>query len=267
MAIKDQALEILRRMESGVNDLYESMKKRMAASNARYDAAATAADTDYRKEKRRASGEARVRLSNDLERLADQGLASSGGAMQTRLAHNAALSDTLSALAGNASAKKQEAALEKARAGAEIEAETEKTAANLRSSLMKTYLDQLNADRANELAAQKNAAELRLKERSLALQEEKAKRSSAQSVARASLAGVTAASAESGGLTPSRSPYQVLKEIVEQYTAADPDDRRYKIVNHTKISKALKAIVEDPGISAEYRRELYLYARSLGYAT
>ena len=50
------------------------------------------------------------------------------------------------------------------------------------------------------------------------------------------------------------------------YWTLDPDDRRYKIVNKTNISKALKAIVEDPGISADYRRELYLYARSLGYA-
>ena len=86
-------------------------------------------------------------------------------------------------------------------------------------------------------------------------------------MARAALAGASAAAkTQDAGLTPSRSPYSFLKEIVEQNTTVDPDDRRYKIVNKTNISKALKAIVEDPGVSADYRRELDLYARSLGYA-
>lgn len=225
MATKDLAAQILSRMQSGINDLYESYRRRRTASDAYYDEEIRRVDDELAKEKRRTESAARVRLSGELERLANQGLSASGGAMQARLSQNAALSSAISELNGAAAEKKKTYALEKANAARELEEKTATAVNNARTTLLKTALSQIRAE-------QKSAS---------------------------------SGGAKNEVYTPSVSPYKYLTELVSRYTAKDPDDPSHQTVDKKNVALALKKTVEDPNVDLAYRRELYLYASGFGY--
>ncbi len=263
MATKDYASKILEQLESGTADIWDRYQKMIAASDAQYDSMIQSADQTYRAQKNQTSAKARIQLSNNLEQLAAQGLTASGASLQARLSSNASLLNALSQLSVQNSSEKSKLALQKQTAAAELETKRSRDLASYRSDLMKSYLDQLNEDREYEATQAQRAFENRIKEETLALQKQAAAASQRNSSSGSS-GSSGGKNTQSAGLTPSKTPYDYLQEIVEKYTTVD-SNKKYKTINRTAVATTLSQLVKDPYLAEDYRHELYVYARTLGY--
>ena len=67
-------------------------------------------------------------------------------------------------------------------------------------------------------------------------------------------------------MVPNKNAYAYFDDIVKQHTRYVPD-KGYKVVDRKAIRKAITGIVKDEKLSQQYRYELYLYAKSMGYIT
>jgi len=265
MAKTDLASRILKEMESGVSDLYRAYQSRIRTSGERYDSLKQEIAADTEEKKRLERSASAIRLKNSLEKLAEQGLAASGGAMQTRLSENAALAGALSKIEASGRASENELLREKEKERAELEEKQASALTSYRTQMMKSYLDQLNADRDREAENAKINRELSLKARSIALQEQKYKNSLSSASASSSSSSSSGAKNAETGIVPKKTPYEYLDEIVAKYTTRDPNDRRYKLINKGAIAKTLNTLVRDVTLAESYRKELYLYAKTMGY--
>ena len=262
MAIKDQASEILRRLEEGTDEIYSRYEQLIRASDAGYDQKIQNLNQDYYDAANRISAQARIDLKNTLEKMADNGYMRSGETLQARLSANASRNASLSAL--NVQKARDTAGYEtqKSQAALTLRAEQGEALSNWKSSMMKAYQEQLNRDREFEIQQRKAeedqkkaAAELELARQKVALEQQK-------------LAATTKKSAGSqstdNGFTPSKNVYDYLNDIVKQNTTYNPKGKYY-VINKKAIYSSLYGILQDQSISNRYRYELYLYSKSMGY--
>lgn len=258
MAIKNLTTSILKRLEDGTAEIWSRYKNMIAASGAEYDRKRKELDSDYTAAANRAAAEARIGLNNTLEKMADSGYVRSGETVHATLSANAAKANALATLA--AQRAKDRSALDIAETGAqaELNAGAQKEISQFQNEMLEALRDQENRDRAYEAEAQQRAYENRLAQEKLELEK------SVQSAKMAQETESKTASSQKEGVVPKKSAYAYLGEIVKRYTKK-VNGRNYSTVNKTGVYKAVLEIIRDPNVSYQYRYELYLYAKSLGY--
>ncbi len=82
--------------------------------------------------------------------------------------------------------------------------------------------------------------------------------------AAAQAAADSAEKKENQGITPDKSPYEYVKEIVKENTRYYPK-KGYSVEDRKAILQTISAIIQDTHLSLQYRYEMYLYGKSLGY--
>ena len=266
MAIKDQASEILRRLQEGTDEIYSRYEQLIRASDAGYDQKIRDLDQSYYDAANQVSARAQIDLKNTLEKMADNGYLRSGETLQARIAANASRNASLDALSVQKARDKASFETQKSQAALTLRAKAGEETGTLKDTMMKAYQEQLNRDREFEIQQQKaeeerkSAAEkLQLEQQKLALEKQKVAASQAQ-------ANKTAANAQNTetGFTPSKSVYDYLDDIVKQNTTYNRKGK-YHVINKSAVYRRLYDIFQDTSISYRYRYELYLYRKSMGY--
>ncbi|MBR3837074.1 MAG: hypothetical protein IKJ74_02920 [Clostridia bacterium] len=259
MAIKNLTNLILKRLEEGTAEIWSRYQKMIAASGAEYDRKRKELDSDYTAAANRAAAEARIGLNNTLEKMADSGYVRSGETVHATLSANAARANALATLA--AQRAKDRSALDVAETGAqaELSAGAQKEASQFQNEMLEALRDQENRDRAYEAQVQQRAYENRLAQERLELEKSVQSAKVAQETE-----NKTVSSQKEEGLVPQKSAYTYLGEIVKRYTKK-VSGKNYFTVNKTDVYKAVLEVLRDPNVSYQYRYELYLYAKSLGY--
>lgn len=250
MATRDQASEILKRLEEGTDQIYSRYESLIRASDARYDQQIRDLDRDFVDAANQASARAKIDLKNTLEKMADSGYVRSGETVQAHLSSNAARSSALATLAAQKEKNQADFETQKASAALELSAKAQEEADNWREDMMEAYRDQQNRDREFEAAEKQRALENQLKQQEIAAKKESLSSSSSEN--------------DSSGIQPKKSAYDYLKEIVDRYTTYSPK-KDYKVVDRKAILSALNRIVRDTNLSVQYRYELYLYGKTMGY--
>ena len=253
MGVRDLTSTLLKRMEEGTSAIYKRYESLIRASEKAFEKRERALDADYAAAANEAAARARIDLNNTLERMADSGYIHSGETVQAQLAANASKNSALTGLAVRKAKDRAELESSKAREREQYALAAAQEATQYERDLASQILEQENRDREFQANQAQKAVENRLAEERLTLEKEKAAREEE-------------AKEESDGLKPSRSVYDYFDSIVEQNTRYERD-KGYKVINRTKIGKALLGILKDDTLSLSYRYELYLYAKSMGYLT
>lgn len=258
MADKKLTTSILKRLEEGTAEIWSRYQKMIAASGAEYDRKRKELDSDYTAAANRAAAEARIGLNNTLEKMADSGYVRSGETVHATLSANAAKANALATLA--AQRAKDRSALDVAETGAqaELNAGAQKEVSQFQNQMLEALRDQENRDRAYEAEEQQRAYENRLAQEKLELEK------SAQAAKMTQATESKTSSQKETGVVPQKSAYTYLEEIVKRYTKK-VQGKNYSTVNKTSVYKAVLEVIRDPNVSYQYRYELYLYAKSLGY--
>lgn len=249
MGARDLTSALLKRMEEGTSEIYKRYESLIEASDEAYRKKEKAIRADYAAAANEAAARARIDLNNTLERMADSGYIHSGETVQAQISANASKNNALTSLAVRKG--KDLAALENERAKerAHYALEAAKEASAYETESLTQIRDQENRDREFYAAQAQRAEENRLAEERLKLEQAKAEQTDSEA---------------SEGLVPSRSVYDYFDSIVKQNTRYEKD-KGYKVINRTKIGKALRGILQDETLSLSYRYEMYLYAKSMGY--
>lgn len=257
MAIKEITSSILKRLEEGTAQIYSQYEKLINASRANLHAKKKDLEKQYTAAANDAAATARIGLKNTLEKMADSGYVRSGETVQATLASNANKARALSTLA-----------LQKARDVASLESQgaqeelslsqsAQKEAAQLRDDTLKTLLEQENRDREFQALEEQRRVENARAQEEIALKREEILAQKAASEAKEK-------EEKQKGIIPEKSAYEYLDDIVERNTKNYPK-KGYKVVDRKAIYKAVDQIIRDTSLSQQYRYEMYLYAKSLGY--
>lgn len=256
MANRYNTSEWLKRLEEGTAEIYSRYQRLADVSRANYDAKRKALDREYADAANALSATSKIDLKNSLERMADAGYVTSGETVHATLAANTAKMGALSQL----EQKKAEERSELDRLAMEEETErsnqASREAADFRREMEESARDQANRDREFEAAEKQRAFENQMAQEKWALEKE--------TQTKASTSASKKSEEEDEGLRPSRSVHEFLQDIVDRNTKVY-ENKGYKVENRTAIAKAIEGVVKDENISARYRYELYLYAKSLGY--
>ncbi len=242
MSQTDTMKQYLRRLEdesAAIRSRYASLA---AASDAQYRAKIEKLDMDYAAAVNEASAQSQINLKNNLEKMADAGYTRSGETVQATIAAGSDRAKMLSALSSQRAQDKKSYESEMARAREGIVLEGEKEAAEYENRATEMILAQQNADREFEATQRQRAVENELKQRSLA-QEKKN---------------------EEKGIVPEKNPYEYVEQIVKQNSQYNKK-KGYTVVDRKAILLAISSVVKDKRLSYQYRYEMYLYGKSLGY--
>ena len=240
MAQTDQIKEILKRMDEGTEKIYSRYENLIRESAKGYDAALESIELEHAKEANAASARAKVDLKNTLEKMADSGYIHSGETVQATIAANSDRARALSDLAVQKAKDRAANEAKKAEKIAELGLMAEEEADAFQERMYSELREQENFER-EEAAAQKQ------RDFENALAQQKA-----------------ASEKKEKSFEPQKSPYDYVDEIVEQYTTYNKK-KGYKEIDRKAILLAISAIVKDQSISYQYRYEMYLYGKSLGY--
>ena len=255
MAQTDTIKQYMLRLEDGtaaIRSRYESLAK---ASDAQYRAKLEQLETDYNQAVNSASAQSQINLKNNLEKMADAGYMRSGETVQATIAAGSDRAKMLSALSVQKAKDKKNYESEMASARAGILLEGEKEAADYENQISEMILDQQNADREFEAAERQRAFDNRIKEETLAQEKAALASKNAQS---------SVVKAKSDGIVPEKSPYEYVQEIVKQNSRYNKK-KGYTVVDRSAILLAISAVVKDTRLSYQYRYEMYLYGKSMGY--
>ncbi len=255
MATRDQASEILKRLEEGTDQIYSRYENLIRASDARYDQQIRVLDRDYADAANQASARAKIDLKNTLEKMADGGYVRSGETVQAHLSSNAARSSALATLAAQKNKDRASFETQKSSAALELSAKGQEEAERWRDNMMESYRDQINRDREFEAAEKQRVLENQLKQQELSLKQQAASSGSSSG---------SSSDSDYTGIVPKKSAYDYLKEIVDRYTTYSPQ-KDYKVVDRKAILQALNHMIRDTNLSRQYRYELYLYGKTMGY--
>ena len=171
-------------------------------------------------------------LKNTLEQMADSGYVKSGETVHATIAGNAARNKALSALEVQKAKDLSDLELDRGQKEAEITAAAEKEVG--------AYRDKIEDRMWEEEKARQEAENARLK------------------------AAEEAVKKEEEGITPKKSAYDYVDDIVKKNTKYYAK-KGYSVVDRKGILESLALVVRDEALSYRYRYEMYLYARSLGY--
>ena len=247
MAQSNLIKQLLKRLEDGTASIrarYESLAK---ASDAAYRAKLSGLEEDYTRAVNEASAQAQINLKNNLERMADAGYMRSGETVQATIAAGADRAKMLAALATEKAKNKKEYESEMASARAGIVLEGEKHASDYENQISEMILAQENADREFEAAERQRAVDNQIKMQTLAQSGQKG----------------TAESKETG-IVPKKDPYEYVQEIIKQNSKYNKK-KGYTVIDRRAILLAISSVVKDTRLSYQYRYEMYLYGKSLGY--
>ncbi len=245
MAQSDQVKEILKRMEEGTEQIYARYENLIRANSLGYDAKIRDLEEDFAKEANQVSARAKVDLKNTLEKMADSGYLRSGETVQATIAANSDRANALSALSLQKAKDKRAYETKRAENEAELSLEAQKEAGEFRDRMEQEVREQENFEREEAAAQKQRNFENALLQEKLKLQKESAKE-------------------EDKGIDPEKSPYEYVDEIVKKYTTYNKK-KGTKTIDKKAILLAISAIVKDTKIRYQYRYEMYLYGKSLGY--
>ncbi len=264
MSIKDQTAALLKRLEDGTAQIWEQYKKRVDASAAGYRQKAKELEQDYAEAANQASARAKIDLNNTLEKMADHGYIRSGETVQARISGNAAKNSALGKLAAQKEKDKNALNLQQMQTETELSAAAQKEAAALRNQVLDQIRDQENRDREYQMEVEQNATANRLAQEKLELEKSRV----AAEIAKEEAAAKEKAEekATNGGITPQKNVYDYLNDIVKKNTKTVAK-KGYKVVDRKGIFQAVTSILKDKSLSYQYRYELYLYAKSMGYVS
>lgn len=251
MSQSNLMMQLLKRLEDGSNAIRERYESLAKASDAAYRGKIEQVERDYAEAANAASAAAKINLKNSLEKMADAGYYRSGETVQATIAAGADHSRSLAALAVQKAKDKKEYESEMANARANLSLQGEKEAMDFENSLSERILEQENADRVFEAEERQRKTENEISRQQLLLEEKKISQGEEKE--------------KSEALVPSKDPYTYFNEIVKKYTKT-PKGKNYKIIDRKAVRLALSAIVKDRTISYRYRYEMFLYAKSMGYA-
>ncbi len=289
MAQSEKAKEILRRLQEGTSEIYARYESLIRSSDAAYQSKMAEVDREYAAAANRASAQAKIDLKNSLEKMADAGYVGSGETVQATIAANANKAEALSLLATQRAKDKKEYEMEKEKARATLSLQGEKEAMDYEASMAKALQEQENLDREyeenkaraereyqqreRELEAQRIAQEAQREQERLEYEAREKERAFNQMLQAEKLKLEKAAAAKkeaeakakkAAGITPEKSPYDYVDDIIEKNTTYHKK-KGYKVIDRKEILLAISAIVKDTRISYQYRYEMYLYGKSLGY--
>ena len=233
MATKNQSLSILQQMEEGTREIYSRYEKLMNSASAGYEKRKKEINADYALAANQASARAKIDLKNTLEQMADSGYVRSGETLHATIAGNAARNQALSALE-----------IQKAKDISTLESKRQETETELSTQ------------------AQKEIREYREDMLDRQREEENAQREYALKLAQASSKNTQSNSQE--GIEPKKNAYDYVDDIVERNTKYYPK-KGYNVIDRKGILEALTLVIRDEALSYQYRYEMYLYAKSLGY--
>ncbi len=258
MSIKDQTAALLKRLEDGTAQIWEQYKKRLDASAAGYRQKAKELEQEYADAANQASARAKIDLNNTLEKMADNGYVRSGETVQARISGNAAKNNVLGKLAVQKAKDRNALDLQQMEGETALSVAAQKEAAALQNQVLDQIRDQENRDREYQMEKAQNDAENRIAREKLELEKSRVTAELAREQAEAQ--------EKESGITPKKSAYDYLDEIVKKNTTID-SKKGNKVVDRKGIFQAVTSILKDEGISYQYRYELYLYAKSLGYVS
>jgi hypothetical protein len=295
MAQTDQMKEILKRMEEGTEKIYARYESLIQASNSGYDAAMRDLETEHAREANAVSARAKVDLKNTLEKMAESGYIHSGETVQATIAANSDRARALSDLAMQKAKDKRGYESQKAQKAAELGLAAQKEIAQYQDQMQTELREQENFEREqlatekqrnfeNEIAREK----LDLEKQGLEVQKEGQKaqieiekaqienqkiqreieraekeREQAQKASEQAQKAI-AQKQKDEKIKPEKSPYEYVDEIVKKYTTYNKK-KGYKEIDRKAILVAIANIVTDQSLNYQYRYEMYLYGKSLGY--
>jgi len=245
MAHKDEMEQILKRLESGSDEIYKRYEKMIAESRAHFAKNRKALEAEYTRSANEAAARARVDLDRNLERMADSGVVRSGETVHAAIAANADRNRALAQLSEQKAKDLTELSAVQAEKEAALSKEAWEQARSLTETQAELAQNQKNADR-----------EYALKKEELEWKKETASDRSGTSSGKEN--------GESALLEPKKSPYDYLEDIVEKNTRYQKN-QGYRVLNRKAVNEALNRLVHDEKLSVSYRYELYLYAQSMGY--
>lgn len=247
MASKNQTALILKRLEEGTAAIYDRYESLIRKSGQGLKSQLQDLEADYTKAANQVSARSKIDLKNTLEKMADGGMVNSGETVQATIAANADRSRAMSTLAAQKAKDRNALEREYADDESQMKFQAEKEVSDFQNEVLKAAREQENADRDYELKQQ----QIDLQKDRLELDRETAAKNET-------------AEEKEEGVKPSKSPYDLLSEIVKQNTRYNKKEG-YKEVNRSEILKALSRVIHDTKISLSYRYELYLYGKSMGY--
>lgn len=245
MAQSEKVKELLKRLQEGTANIYSRYESLIQASNAGYDAKIEELEDEYQKAAGQVSAQSKIDLKNTLEKMSDAGYLKSGGTVQATIAANANRSSALSALSVQKAKDKKAYELEKDKAESNLKLQSEQEVQTFQNEMNDAILQQENLEN-----------EQRIQEEKLKLERQ---------LNAAKLAQINSEKAETEkGIVPGKDPYEYVDDIIEQNTTYHKK-KGYKVIDRKAILLAISAIIKDTSISYDYRYEMYLYGKSLGY--
>ena len=233
MAKKNQSLSILQQMEEGTREIYSRYEKLLQNAAAGYEKQKKEIQSDYAAAANEASARSKIDLKNTLEQMADGGYVKSGETVHATIAGNAARNKALSALEIQKAKDLSQLETEKSQTEASLSATAEKEVGEYREKMLDRQWEEEQAQRKQELELAKQKAQSTTQEKE-------------------------------DGITPKKSAYDYVADIVEDNTKYYPK-KGYNVIDRKGILKALTLVIRDENLSYRYRYEMYLYAKSLGY--
>ncbi len=249
MSNQNYVKEILNRLEEGTKAIYDRYEKLIQSSAVGYENDLQKVDKQYSAAANRAVARSKIDLKNTLEKMADSGYVRSGETVQVTIAANADKADALAALEAQRAGDKADLNANKRKSELELSAQAEQEAGAFRDEMLKAYQEQINADREYEAQRRQEAVENARAQQELQIKLQTAEQAKKE---------------KSKGVVPDKSPYDYLQAIVKQNTTYNKK-KGYKVIDRREILRAVSAIVKDKTVNYQYRYELYLYAKSLGY--
>ena len=256
MMKSEKVKELLRRLQEGTASIYSRYESLIKASDAEYDAKIQALEGEYQRAAGQASAQSKIDLKNTLEKMADAGYLKSGGTVQATLSANANRSAALSALSVQKAKDKKAYELEKEKAKKDLSLQGEEEALAYENQISDAILQQENLEREYEEKEKERLFEQKIKEENLKLEKQLTQ-------AKLNQMSQETKKAEEG-IVPNKDPYKYVDEIIKQNTTVNKK-KGYKVIDRKGILLAISFIVKDTKLSYQYRYEMYLYGKSLGY--
>lgn len=254
MSQTDTIKAYLKRLEDGTAQIRLRYQNLAAASDDEYRARISRMDADYKNAVNTAAAQSQIHLKNNLEKMADAGYVRSGETVQATIAAGSDRAKMLSSLTSDYTQNKKAVESEMNRSRESLLLEGEKQAAEQENRAVETLLAQQNADREFEAAQKQRAIENELKKQSLA-----------QSKAEFEYKVTNEKKGKTEeGIVPEKTPYEYVDEIVKKNSRYNKQ-KKYTVVDRRAILQSISAIVKDTRLSYQYRYEMYLYGKSMGY--
>jgi len=252
---KEYAKELFDGINNGITEIIDKYNTLIGEKKEYYDEEKKKLSPKYITYKNNAATKARNDLNNIRYSLAEKGLSSSGESLTALLSNSAALQDSLSSLDASHESERNELERQKNEEISKLEAEKLNTSESLKSNAYKSLLDYETKDRELSLKEkqeendQKNKeADIKIKEAYLELEKQNSNKDEPSS---------------DKTITPSESPKQIIDYLESKYTNFDWENG--ETPDKAKVTTAIRKLLGNSNLSLQYRYELDLYAKILGY--